>query len=821
MAIEWDLGENVSQKLAEGSSYSISSITSVSESSTGADISDPFDVVGGGDCKMRCPKYMRRLDLIFCWSFVILYYGMIGDDRANDNLVTLTAAADYIEAQLRLRRSSVTGTLAPTKGNPLLVGQIQRLRNQVKSAEARVEELQNRLRAASGGSHVLLQKDTLAPPVDDLQLYNEDSDLAEAMGSLAVDPDGNAKYHGESAASELIDLIESAVRFSSDAHSKSNFKQNENTGDVPDLGLISRQLGHAIADLFNAFPMGLSVCRYTISEFYPFMPERSRALELVDIYYKKGAFSNPIEWCDMMKTVIEPLYGPSQVASLATIHAHRLAVFFAVLASAAYYERSLYSDTLARQYHVLARAALALTTIVREANTATLQALLIIIWFTQRESVGWPLDKEENQRRRVLFWELYTMEAVSVGASPQRQSLMMGLPINMSARHAGCQFPIDTEQHITSHSVSESGFHDWKRRFTATYVSIAMEFFYSTKTPPYEDLLKLDKQLRHAPIPHHLQCPVEPSDTGSSWSFDPTTAYRQFFAIGFRDNSMSCFAQAVREAPLDPFQHKLAPSVRAAYKSATRLVSLMSGLHQAHPQVTHEQWWLWPSVFSACVILGALVIKTPRCALARDALSRLEEALHLFENGLDRFRAPPMLDTLQRLLKRSHSTMAGVDESHASQQSQLTHDTDSTGMDELAILVDGRKSLIKTKLLAKSLPNSHHSSISPSSSQSMSPLPDGSAAAEYDPAVNFNVASNVSSTDRNYDFPTKTVDDAYQYSYSAVDFGPSHLPPVFEHEREPQYDFLQNNQPPTIPMTHENSQVYIWKSFVEELMAPP
>lgn len=124
-----------------------------------------------------------------------------------------------------------TGTLAPTKGNMyvncnvnavvkvqtpdwtlthqcrMLVGQIQRLGNQIKSAQARVEELQNRLKATSGGCHILLQEDTLTPPIDDLKLYNEGSDLAEAMGSLAVDPDGNAKYHGESAASEVRLLI--------------------------------------------------------------------------------------------------------------------------------------------------------------------------------------------------------------------------------------------------------------------------------------------------------------------------------------------------------------------------------------------------------------------------------------------------------------------------------------------------------------------------------------------------------------------------------------------------------------------------------------
>ncbi|KZP26960.1 hypothetical protein FIBSPDRAFT_948931 [Athelia psychrophila] len=709
----------------------------------------------------------------------------------------------------------------------LLAAQFQRLGSQIKVAQARVKELQDRLRATSpGDSHPLLQEDTLVLPTDDLQLYNDDSDLAEAMGLLAVDPDGNAKYRGESAASELVGVIES---------------ENENTADIADLSIISRQLGHAIADLSKAFPMGLTVCRYTNSEFYPFMPVRSRALELLDIYYKKGTFFNPIERCDLMKTIIEPLYGCSQVASLATIHAHRLSVFFAVLASAAYYDRSLYSDRLAKQYHVLARAALSLETIVREATTASIQALLITTSFMrasdyqcdqekwliegtlinwqiglQRDSVSWTLGEEENQRRRVLFWELYTMEAMS--------SLRMGLPPNLSVRHTDCQFPIDTERHTTFLGVSEPGFHDWKRRFSADCMSIAMQFCYSAKPPPYEDLLEVDKRLRHAPIPHHLQCPAEPSDTDSSWSLDPTTAYQQYGVLGLREHTIlsihrSYFAQAVREEPLDLLKHKMAPSVRAAYKSAAQLVSGMRDLHQAHPQVTYEQWWLWPSLYSACIILGALVIKAPRCNLARDALLSLEEAAHLFDKGLDQFRAPPMLDTFRRLLKRSQSTMAEVYESHTFQKSQQKDDTDALGTDEVAILVGGRRSLIKTKLHAKPPPHSHHSSIGPSASQSMSPLPDGSTvvSAGFDPAINFNVARNASSADRSCEFATQTLDT----NYGAVDCRPSHLPPVFEHDRDPQYDFMQNYQPPTLPAAHQTSQVYIWTSFVDELMAFP
>ncbi|KZP31647.1 hypothetical protein FIBSPDRAFT_925510 [Athelia psychrophila] len=522
------------------------------------------------------------------------------------------------------------GTLAPSKGNRPLAAQFQRLGNQVMAAQARVEELQDRLRATSaGGSHPLLQEDTPTEADDDLHLYNDDSDLAEAMGSLAVDLDGNTKYRGESASSESVGVIKSEVRFSSNAYSKSNFKQDENTADAPDLGLISRHLGPAIADLSKAFPMGLTICRYTISEFYPFMPGHSRALELVDIYYKKGtlrviASFNPIERCDLMKTIIGPLYGRSQVASLATIHAHRLSVFFAVLASAAYHERSSYSDTLAQQYHVLSRAALSLETIVRVANTASIQALLVSIWFMRTS------NHQSDQERCLLMGtqgqhQLYfrrrsksktpcaflgvIRNGIDV-ALTQRQSLRMGLPHNLSIGHTGCRFPIDNERHITFLGVSEPGWesslppvapvHDWKRRFSATCISIAVQFYSSPKPPPYEDLLKLDKRLRHSPIPHHLQCPVKQSDTNSSWSLDPTTAYQQYGVIGLRELAIlsihrSYFAQALREEHLDLFKNKLAPSVLAAYKSATQIVS-------AHPQVAYDQWWLWTSLFSACAI---------------------------------------------------------------------------------------------------------------------------------------------------------------------------------------------------------------------------
>lgn len=97
-----------------------------------------------------------------------------------------------------------------------------------------------------------------------------------------------------------------------------------------------------------------------------------------------------------MSTVFQPLYGDTEHASLEGINAHRLSVFFGVVASGAYYERVMHSVNLAKQYHILARAAFSLEPISREANTASVQALIVILWFMRVS------DPQSHQERWIL-----------------------------------------------------------------------------------------------------------------------------------------------------------------------------------------------------------------------------------------------------------------------------------------------------------------------------------------------------------------------------------------------------------------------------------
>lgn len=94
-----------------------------------------------------------------------------------------------------------------------------------------------------------------------------------------------------------------------------------------------------------------------------------------------GTRYDPVVQDDLMNSIILPLYASSEYASVDAIHPHRLSVFFTVLASGAFWEDHPTAKVLAHQYHTLARAALSLKSIIREASSASVQALFTIIRF--------------------------------------------------------------------------------------------------------------------------------------------------------------------------------------------------------------------------------------------------------------------------------------------------------------------------------------------------------------------------------------------------------------------------------------------------------
>ncbi|KAF9005897.1 fungal-specific transcription factor domain-containing protein [Cyathus striatus] len=610
------------------------------------------------------------------------------------------------------------GTLAATKGNKVLMAHAQKLSEQVKTLTARVHELEAALaqtQSKAEDPHPLLQSTASPTQNDD---YEDLKDVSEAIGSLSIGTDGQAKYHGESAGSEYFqDLLPPS--------------QEETFMSRPQ----HLELPPEVVDLMNAFPFGLKDCPYTKLVFMQYLPTRERALEIAALYYTNVAWQyDPVTHQDFMTAIMEPIYGNSGYANVDSVHSHRLAVFFILLANGVLYDRDHSAHDLAKQYHALSRAALSLDSVLVEATCATVQALFLMFRFIynsdrssneerwlltglsarlaqtiglQRDSAGWNLPADEIQRRRRVFWELFTWDSWT--------SVVNGRPAALMLQHTDCQFPDDLEPVIKPTGEVDLSWQAWKFRYSATCLTASAQHVFSTKAPPYLALLDLDKKIRKFPMPSHLRSPVRVSEAGRAWSGNPSKAMQQYCALCLRESNLlyihrSYFAQAIRQDSENPLRHKFAPSVLATYRSACRLISSLRGLYPIHPDISSHVWYFWSGVFSSCIVLGALVVESPGCTLARDALRELEATVPFYEEGSRPCRAPGTVGILQKLCQRASvayaAFKAGVEDGTRKSA------TDPDRPDELEVL-GGRKTIITTKSNANS----------PSNASATSPIP--------------------------------------------------------------------------------------------------
>lgn len=79
------------------------------------------------------------------------------------------------------------------------------------------------------------------------------------------------------------------------------------------------------------------------------------------------------------------------------------------------------------------------------------------------------------------------------------------------------------------------------------------------------------------------------------------------------------FARAIEDNPEDPLGSKYAPSVLAAYNSASTFVGLIKSLYSQHPKLTERLWFLFTHVFSCSVRLFC----AQWCSNDRSFVSRL------------------------------------------------------------------------------------------------------------------------------------------------------------------------------------------------------
>ncbi|KAF9268994.1 hypothetical protein L218DRAFT_916484 [Marasmius fiardii PR-910] len=556
------------------------------------------------------------------------------------------------------------GTLNATRGDKVLAAHTQKLAGQVNSLTARVRELENALGENSNGGEIYLYDPRVNSPAGDDHAFYEKGlqAVSESMGSLSIGSEGQANYHGESAATEYLKELLPLE--------EETFEATEHPERLT--------LPYEILELMNAFPFGLKSSQNTKMLFAQFLPSRSRAEYILDLYYKYVAWMyDPITRNEVETDIIDPLYHDPACIDVERIHPHRLSAFFIVLGAGITYDKSPDSKSVAKRYYALAKAALSLVPITKEATCATIQTFLVMFRYNynvdrggneirwlitgictkvalkiglHRDSSGWGLDPEEQQRRRRVFWELYTNDTWA--------SIANGRPPSMMIQHTDCQFPEDLEPLVKPNGEIEMGWHAWKARYSASCLSISVQHIFITKKLPYTVLLDLDKKIRKFPVPAHLLPPLGPSDTEHSWSTDPGRAMQQYCLCCERESNLlylhrSFFAQALRENSANPLATRYAPSLIATCRSACQLIASLKSLYSAHPEFAQTPWFFWSGVFSACIVLGGLVVESPRCSLSQNALREFEEALPFFQEGSRLCRPPNTLTILQALLNRA------------------------------------------------------------------------------------------------------------------------------------------------------------------------
>ncbi|KAI0320858.1 fungal-specific transcription factor domain-containing protein [Amylostereum chailletii] len=683
----------------------------------------------------------------------------------------------------------------------VLMAHAERLTQQVKTMSARIKELEDALAKTQNGSqsHPLLRdvdRRDGGAIVSELEgtFAAEMEEVAETIGSLSIGLDGKTKYHGETAGSEYLQTL---IQKSDPSRTLSNPKF---------LGLPAD-----IIDLVNSFPFGLRDHNVTAENFKHFIPPRSRTDEVVNMYYENASwFYDPVPRPELTAVIIEPIYQAVNGFMLfKSLHAHHLSIFFMVLATGLLFNKGQSAPILVDQFHAMACAAFSMDSITRGASCASVQAMILMIHFSywtdrngselrwlhngmcvriaqmiglQRDSAGWNLDKEEVQRRRVVFWEFYNWDAWS--------SVITGRPPALNLSQSDCRFPEDTDSVRNSSGQLEWGWHTWKFHYAATCLSPSVQRAFAVRPPNYTSLIELDKRIRAFPLPEHLRPGTE---TGHGWNTSSSEAMKQFCAVCMRESNLlyihrAYFVQAIRESA-DPLQHKFGQSVLAAYRSTRALISGLKGLYAVHPTLTSRVWFFWSGIYSSCVVLGAIVVESPGCKLVQSALAELDQACAFYEEGSARCRPPATLPMLHTFQKRAHHAFA---EYHSKKGTGAAttppRDSSQDQLDELEVL-GGRQSVINQN---QSSPTSVKSS---SSSIDRSPTMTGSRPAATYGAVDTNSHDTIMTNAQVHEGGSQRggapSHQLYDYSWMTTAAAPVNT------RLRPVEDFNQSYGPPT------------------------
>jgi hypothetical protein len=277
--------------------------------------------------------------------------------------------------------------------------------------------------------------------------------LVDAFGALSIDISGGTSYFGHVASSAY-------------------FLQMEDVDENLDHEMFELQqlLPIEILDQSAAFPIahGPSILqnrREQLKKLYWYLPPSDMVIKLRTTYYSNAAWMyNPISCAVFDEQIYTQFYGSNTPpVDESPVVCHRLSVLFMILAIGCLMDLELpaYGVEAERFFH-LARASLFQHSLVDDPTTNAVQALFLMSFYLflgdrhgsksggrwtimgiavkmaqsiglHRDNSRWNVDPSEAQRRRELFWELYTYDSW--------QCMTFGRPPSFSLAHMDCRMP--------------------------------------------------------------------------------------------------------------------------------------------------------------------------------------------------------------------------------------------------------------------------------------------------------------------------------------------------------------------------------------------
>lgn len=644
------------------------------------------------------------------------------------------------------------GSLATGQGTRFVLADTSQLHTKIAEMGQRIRQLEDALAIFQSGvsneCHPLLREELLSIKFGPEKGYvpeKEPPDRKEsieppinAFGTLTIGEGGEAKYFGPSAGSETLFMAGADLAQS----------YNDEDGCPPVSSEISR--------LSSAFPFGIDDnAEKTMDFLFENLPPEPRAWSLCETYMEQATWAfRPIRREELIDEILSPIYKVVKEKNTSgfyppnSVSAHKLAAMFLVFSLGALVDLTLepYNKEADVYYH-LGRASLSLRSVFDSPEIVTVQAILLMASYhgnagnrytmdsswaltslgaklaqgtgLHRDCSRWKMDPKTVQRRRSLFWELFSTELF--------YSLALGRPPSIRLSYVDTEFPDDDEATVDAQGNTLVGYYRWKYEFTKEIFASVIELTLTAEAPQYQTILELDRKVREKTFFPHLNAFISPEDEECTPSvYMKRSLLGQYRSITLLYLHRSFFAQSMLDHPMNPLQSPYAPSFLAAYRCASGVIKSSLNHYDRFPELCGRWWGIWTHLFSAAIIVGCIVTRSPSSSMASSAFIELGLACDLFEKGaMHSRRARSGLAILYKMREKAFQVYSQFRTGNTVSSRILAVDKPDYGDDELA-LFGGQTRVLVSKLLNSSKKTRKQSASSPAPSLS-SPSSEGDA----------------------------------------------------------------------------------------------